>query len=629
MKRTHTCGALRADDDGRTVTLNGWVHRTRDHGGVSFFNLRDHAGITQVVVDQEASEELKTIAGKLHMEYCLAVEGTVRRRPEAMVNSEMATGEIELAATRIEILSTSEPLPFMIDERSDARDDLRFKYRYLDLRTHSMQRKIRLRSEVMQAVREFLTGENFVEVETPTMIKSTPEGARDFLVPSRLHPGSFYAMPQSPQLYKQLLMVSGFDRYFQLAHCFRDEDARGDRQLEHTQIDMEMSFVSKEDVFAVVEGMMGNIFKRTLDIDLPVTFERLPYDDAMNRFGTDKPDLRYGLELQNFEPFVAGSGFGVFENAVAAGSTVKVLVVPGQAEYSRKQITELEDVAKTYGAKGLAWTKVRSAAGPATQTSGATAGSTGTAGSAEATGSGGPAGDHSGLTLDGGIGKFFASRAGEIATALGAAEGDLLLFVADGWKVATTALGAVRSRLGKDLHLAEPGTFRFAWIVDFPLFEYDEDEKRWAAAHHMFTMPQEQYLETMEEDPGAVKGDLYDLVCNGYELASGSIRIHDPALQSRIFSIVGFDEEEAQRRFGFLLEAFKYGPPPHGGIAPGLDRLVMIMAGEDSIREVIAFPKTANGLSPMDDSPSPVDPAQLAELGLQPAPQQEHPGDEK
>ncbi|MFW5827806.1 MAG: aspartate--tRNA ligase [Alkalispirochaeta sp.] len=608
MKRTHTCGALRAADDGRTVTLNGWVHRTRDHGGVSFFNLRDHAGITQIVVDQDASDELKAIAGKLHMEYCLAVEGIVRRRPEAMVNSEMATGEIELAATRIEILSTCEPLPFMIDERSDARDDLRFKYRYLDLRTHAMQRKIRLRSEVMQAVREFLTGENFVEVETPTMIKSTPEGARDFLVPSRLHPGSFYAMPQSPQLYKQLLMVSGFDRYFQLAHCFRDEDARGDRQLEHTQIDMEMSFVSKDDVFAVVEGMMGNVFKRALDIDLPATFERLPYDEAMYRFGTDKPDLRYELELQDFAPFVEGSGFGVFENAVAGGGSVKVLVVPGQAEYSRKQITELEDVAKTYGAKGLAWTKVRAGDGPA--------------GGAGATS---PTGDTAALTLDGGIGKFFAPRATEIAGALGAGAGDLLLFVADSWKVATTALGAVRSRLGKDLQLAEPGTFRFAWIVDFPLFEYDEDEDRWAAAHHMFTMPQEQYLETMEADPGAVKGDLYDLVCNGYELASGSIRIHDPALQSRIFRIVGFDEEEAQRRFGFLLEAFKYGPPPHGGIAPGLDRLVMIMAGEDSIREVIAFPKTANGLSPMDESPSPVDPEQLAELGLQLAPGLEQP----
>ena len=593
MKRTHSCGALRADHEGQTVTLNGWVHRTRDHGGVAFFNLRDHAGITQVVVDQDAPEDLRDLAGGLHMEYCVAVEGVVRRRPDAMVNNEMDTGEIELAATRMEVLSTCDPLPFMIEERSDARDDLRFQYRYLDLRTPSMQRKIRLRSGVMQAVREYLTAQGFVEVETPTMIKSTPEGARDFLVPSRLHPGSFYAMPQSPQLYKQILMVSGFDRYFQLAHCFRDEDARGDRQLEHTQIDMEMSFVSKEDVFSVVEGMMGLVFKRSLGVELPTRFERLPYDEAMNRFGTDKPDLRFDLELQDFGPFVAGSGFGVFESTVDAGGTVKVLVVPGQADYSRKQITELEEVAKTYGAKGLAWTKVRPAE----------------AGDAAAT-----------VTLDGGIGKFFTSRAEEIAAAVDAQPGDLMLFVADRWKTAVTALGAVRSRLGRDLELAEPGTFRFAWIVDFPLFERNEDEDRWEAAHHMFTMPQEQYLDTMEDDPGAVKGDLYDLVCNGYELASGSIRIHDPALQSRIFRIVGFDEEEAQRRFGFLLEAFKYGPPPHGGIAPGLDRLVMLMAGEESIREVIAFPKTANGLSPMDDSPSPVDARQLAELGLRLAP---------
>ena len=586
MKRTHSCGALRADHDGQTVTLNGWVHRTRDHGGVAFFNLRDFSGITQVVVDQDAADQLRETAAGLHMEYCVAVEGVVRRRPDAMVNSEMATGAVELAATRIQVLSTCEPLPFMIDERSDARDDLRFTYRYLDLRTFAMQRKIRLRSTVMQAVREYLTAEGFVEVETPTMIKSTPEGARDFLVPSRLHPGSFYAMPQSPQLYKQLLMVSGMDRYFQLAHCFRDEDARGDRQLEHTQIDLEMSFVSRDDVFAVVEGMLGRVFQKALGINLPAQFERIPYDEAMNRFGSDKPDLRYAMELQDFVPFVAGSGFGVFESTVADGGTVKALVVSGQADYSRKQITELEEVARTYGAKGLAWTRVR-------------------------------ASDAGGLTLEGGIGKFFAPRATEIVGALGAKEGDLLLFVADSWAIACTALGAVRSRLGRDLELAAPNTFRFAWIVDFPLFEYNADEQRWEAAHHMFTMPQEQYLETLEADPGAVKGDLYDLVCNGYELASGSIRIHDPELQRRIFRIVGFDEEEAERRFGFLLRAFRYGAPPHGGIAPGLDRLVMIMAGEESIREVIAFPKTANGLSPMDESPSPVDPAQLAELGLQ------------
>ena len=596
MKRTHTCGALTAAESGRSVTLNGWIHRTRDHGGVHFLNVRDRYGITQVVIDVDAPQELRELVPTLRMEFCIALEGVVRERPEGMRNDSMATGDIEVAATRIVVLSTSEPLPFMIDERSDARDDVRFKYRYLDLRTFSMQRKIALRNTVMQAVREHLTTLNFIEIETPTMIKSTPEGARDFLIPSRLHPGSFYAMPQSPQLYKQILMVSGFDRYFQIAHCFRDEDARGDRQLEHTQIDMEMSFVGKEEVFSVVEGMMAHVFRKGLGIELETPFPRLTYDDAMNRWGSDKPDLRFDLELRDFAPFVEGSGFGVFENALASGGTVKVLVVPGRADYSRKQITELEDVAKTYGAKGLAWTKVTESDG----------------------GDGVASPDEP--ALEGGIGKFFTARAGEIVVALNARPGDLLLFMADQWKTATTALGAVRSRLGRDLGLMESGTFRFAWVVDFPLFEYDQEENRWAAAHHMFTMPQEQYLDTLESDPGAVKGDLYDLVCNGFELASGSIRIHDPALQKRIFSIVGFDEEEAQRRFGFLLEAFRYGAPPHGGIAPGLDRLVMIMAGEDSIREVIAFPKTATGLSPMDGSPSPVDAQQLVDLGLQLAP---------
>jgi len=598
MKRTHTCGDLRGDHAGTSVVLNGWVHRNRDHGGVHFINLRDRYGITQVVVDKDADEALKSIATALRMEFCIAVEGEVRRRPEGMVNNEMATGAIEVQARRIEVLSRCEPLPFMIDEQSDARDDIRLKYRYLDLRTFGMQRKIQLRHQVTRNIREYLAGEGFIEIETPTMIKSTPEGARDFLIPSRLHPGSFYAMPQSPQLYKQILMVSGFDRYFQIAHCFRDEDARGDRQLEHTQVDMEMSFVGKEEVFRVVEGMLGHTFRNTLGIELPATFERLSYDDAMNRYGTDKPDLRFDLELHDFSSFVSGSGFGVFEGALDAGGTVRVLVVPGRGDYSRKQISELEETAKTYGAKGLAWTRVMSGGDDA----GSDAAGTSAAGTT--------------ITFDGGIGKFFTARAGEIASELGASPGDLLLFVADRWKTATTALGAVRSRLGKELGLIEAGTFRFAWIVDFPLFEYNEDEGRWEAAHHMFTMPQERYLETMEADPGAVKGDLYDLVCNGYELASGSIRIHDPDLQARIFDIVGFDREEAERRFGFLLQAFRYGPPPHGGIAPGLDRLVMLMAGEESIREVIAFPKTANGLSPMDDSPSPVDPKQLEELGL-------------
>ncbi|MCK4514204.1 MAG: aspartate--tRNA ligase, partial [Spirochaetaceae bacterium] len=487
---------------------------------------------------------LKSTAEGLKFEYVIAVEGVVRSRPEEMVNSDMPTGGIEIAATHIEVLTTSETPPFMIDERSDAREDLRLRYRYLDLRSFDMQRKIKLRHDVTFRVREFLHSQDFYEIDTPTMIRSTPEGARDFLVPSRLHPGKFYALPQSPQLYKQILMVSGFDRYFQIAHCFRDEDARGDRQLEFTQIDLEMSFVSKEDVFAVMEGMFGHVFRHTLSIELEPEFVRIPYDDAMNRFGSDKPDLRFEMELSDVTEMVSASEFQVFRSVAESGGAIKALVAPGCATYSRKQITNLEDAAKTYGAKGLAWMKVTENG------------------------------------LEGGISKFFATEATGLVESLGATPGDLLLFVADRWRTACTALGAVRNALGRDLELIDAKLFRFAWIVDYPLFDWNEDAERWEASHHMFTMPQEQYLDTLEEDPGPVRGDLYDLVCNGVELASGSIRIHDPALQRRIFNVVGFPEEEAQRRFGFLLEAFKYGAPPHGGIAPGLDRLVMLMAGE-------------------------------------------------
>jgi len=585
MKRTVTCGELTADSAGSEVILNGWVHRFRDHGGLKFINLRDRYGITQVVVDEDAPDQLKGAAAELKFEYCVAVRGVVRKRPDAMVNAEMATGQIEVAASQLVILSTCDTLPFMVDEKSEARDDLRLKYRYLDLRSFSMQRKIRLRHDVAFRTREYLYSQGFYEIETPSLIKSTPEGARDFLVPSRLHQGEFYALPQSPQLFKQIIMVSGYDRYFQLAHCFRDEDARGDRQLEHTQIDMEMSFVSKEEIFQVVEGMLHHVFRNTIDIELETPFPRFSYADAMNRFGSDKPDLRFDLELVDFSGLAKESEFKVFADVVASGGAVKALRAPGCAEYSRKQITELEEAAKTYGAKGLAWMKVT--------------------GSPQA-----PA-------LEGGISKFFTDRSAEVCGLLGAEPGDLLLFVADRWKTACISLGAVRSRLGKArLDAKSARRFTFAWIIDFPLFEYNDEEDSWEAAHHMFTMPQEEYIDSLESDPGTVKGDLYDLVCNGYELASGSIRIHDPALQRRIFNIVGFSEEEAERRFGFLLDAFRYGPPPHGGIAPGLDRLVMIMAGEESIREVIAFPKNTVGISPMDGSPSPVDENQLAELGL-------------
>jgi aspartyl-tRNA synthetase len=581
-QRTNTCGELRAADIGKSVVLNGWVHRKRDHGGITFINIRDRYGVTQVVVDADSPRELLDIAADLKMEYCLSIRGTVRPRPDTMVNPSMPTGEIEVKAERIQILSRCAPLPFMIDESTDAKEDIRLTYRYLDLRSFSMQKKIRLRHEAAFAVREYLVGKGFYEIETPTFIRSTPEGARDYLVPSRLYPGKFYALPQSPQLYKQILMVSGFDKYFQLARCYRDEDSRGDRQPEFTQIDIEMSFVTREDVLTLVEGLMGHVFKKTLGIQLPAQFVRIPYDEALDRFGTDKPDLRFGMELQDFAPFVdEHCSFQAFHEVVTKGGTVKALVVPGKADYSRKQIEELELKAKVYKAHGLAWMKVS------------------------------PAG-----VLEGGASKFFSDHA-RIIQGLGAKPGDLILLVADEKKkIACTALGAVRTQLGKDLGLGDPAVFAFAWIVDFPLFEYNEEEQRWEAAHHMFTMPQAQYHDSLETDPGAVKGDLYDLVLNGYEIASGSIRIHDPELQKRIFRIVGMTDEETQRKFGFLLEAFKYGPPPHGGIAPGFDRLVMLMAGETSIKEVIAFPKNSFAVSPMDQCPNEVDERQLKELHI-------------
>jgi aspartyl-tRNA synthetase len=580
MKRSVTCGALRAGDAGAAVTLNGWVHRHRDHGGIRFFDIRDRYGITQVVVDADAPSELRTVSDELKFEFCIAVEGTVRARPGTMANPNMPTGEIEVKAVRIVVLSRSEVLPFMIDEKADAKEDTRFTYRYLDLRTGTMQRNMALRHRAAFATREYLVRKGFFEIETPMFIKSTPEGARDYLVPSRLNPGRFYALPQSPQLYKQILMVSGFDRYFQIARCFRDEDARGDRQPEFTQIDIEMSFVSREDVFELVEGLMAHIFKESIAKNIETPFQRVPFEEAMNLYGSDKPDLRFDMTMKDFAPLARKGSFEVFRKVVEGGGAVKALVAPGCGEYSRKQITELEAVAKVYGAAGLAWMKVTESG------------------------------------LDGGVSKFFAEQAAEIRSTLGATPGDLILLVGADFRTACVSLGAVRAQLGRELKLADPAVFKFCWIIDFPLFEWNAEEKKWDPAHHMFTMPQERFLQDFEKRPGEVKGDLYDLVCNGVELASGSIRIHDAALQKRIFSFLGLSEEQAQKRFGFLLEAFRYGPPPHGGIAPGFDRLVAMMAGESTIRDVIAFPKNTLGQCPMDDSPSEVDPRQLEDLHI-------------
>ena len=584
MKRTIDCGSLRKSDAGRNVILNGWVHRKRNHGGIFFINLRDRYGVTQVTVDTTSDAAgLAEICAELRNEYCIAVEGTARARPDDMVNPSMATGEIEVVASRIEILGRCDVLPFQVDEESNAGEDLRLRYRYLDLRSAAMQERIRLRSEVTFAIREWMIARGFYEIETPTFIRSTPEGARDFLVPSRLYPGKFYALPQSPQIYKQLLMVSGFDKYFQIARCYRDEDARGDRQLEFTQLDIEMAFVNRDDVLELVEGLYGYVFKKTIGVDLPARFRRLTFDEAMETYGTDKPDLRFEMPLRDFAPYVEAGAFQAFKDALAApGGGVKALVAKGKADYSRKQIEELEAHAKIYKAHGMAWMKVTGES-----------------------------------SLEGGVSKFFGENAAQIIGGLGAEAGDLILIVADSKRqVANTALGAVRSKLGKDLGFCDPKCFEFVWIVDYPLFEYNEDENRWEAAHHLFSWPQEKYHATLESDPGSVKGDLYDLVLNGYELASGSIRVHDPELQKRIFSVVGFDSEEAEKRFGFLTNSFKYGAPPHGGIAPGMDRLVMIMSGQASIKEVIAFPKNSFGVSPMDDCPGEVDQKQLDELCL-------------
>jgi aspartyl-tRNA synthetase len=588
MKRTATCGELSAQDSGREVVLNGWVHRNRDHGGVTFINLRDRYGITQVVFDDTCAADLKERAASLKMEYCVAIKGKVNQRPDSMINKDMATGEIEILATELEILTTCETLPFMIDGDSEANETLRLKYRYLDLRREKMQKHMALRHRVSFAVREHFENLGFYDIETPTLIKSTPEGARDFLVPARMQPGKFFALPQSPQLYKQILMVSGFDKYFQIAHCYRDEDLRGDRQFEFTQVDFEMSFVSKEDIFQVVEAQMAHIFKKTMNVDIPIPFPRLSYHEAMDSYGSDKPDLRIDMKFQDFSSLVPKAEFGVFKSILSEGGTIKAMVVPGVApQYSRKKISELEETAKTYGAKGLAWMKVTADG------------------------------------LDGGIAKFFAPIAEEVKSLLGAKADDLILFGAGDWKTACTSLGAVRSRLAKDLNLVKWDDFRFAWVIDFPLFDWNEDEKKWDPAHHMFSMPQEEFKDTMEDNPGAVIGDLYDLVVNGYELASGSVRIHDPEIQKRVFNVVGFPEAEAEERFGFLLEAFRYGAPPHAGLAYGLDRLVMLMCGEDSLKEVIAFPRMSTGTNPLDDSPARVDTDQLDDLKIKLIPVEE------
>ena len=582
-RRTVTCGELSSGDEGRQVVLNGWVTGLRDHGGILFLDLRDRYGRTQLVADTDAPAELLEEIRSLQAETVIAARGLVRLRAEGQANPDRTTGEIEVALQEIQVLGPSRPVPFEIVDKEESSQETRLRFRYLDLRRRPMLEALEARSRFLMAVRSRLHEEGFLEVETPILTKATPEGARDYLVPSRVHPGKFYALPQSPQLFKQLLMVGGVDRYFQVARCFRDEDLRADRQPEFTQIDLEMSFVEEEDVLSTVENMVSAAFKEGFGIDAPAPFPRLTWKEAMDRFGSDKPDLRFGLEIVDFTREAKDSAFRVFSGAVASGGVVRGIRVPGGAErISRKGLDALEGAAREGGAKGLAWLKI--AAG------GKTAGP---------------------------LSRFYQGEELEkLVAAFGAGEGDLLLFGAGGERVVATSLGLVRSALGGMLDLAKPGEFRFLWVTDFPLFEKEEKTGRWGPSHHPFTAPKDWSLEGLEEDPGSLLSRAYDLVLNGSEVASGSIRIHRADTQEEIFRFLGIGPGEAKAKFGFLLEALEYGAPPHGGIALGVDRLTALALGLDSIREVIAFPKTTSAACPLTGAPSAVSPDQLEELGI-------------
>ena len=583
MLKTHNCGELRASHAGQQVTLAGWVHRWRDQGGLVFLDLRDRWGITQIKVDQQTAPDAHNQAKEVRSEWVIQVTGTVILRPEGMQNPDIATGDIELEVSELRVLNRAKTPPFYINKDEKVEEALRMRYRYLDLRRPAMQANLVLRHNVIRFIRNYLSERGFIEIETPILFKTTPEGARDYLVPSRLHPGKFYALPQSPQQLKQLLMVAGYERYFQIARCFRDEDQRGDRQPEFTQLDLEMSFVEREDVMNLIEDLMTRLVEEVTDCELVTKpFPRLSHAEALARYGTDKPDLRYGLEIVELSDIAGQSEFRVFADAVAADDPVRAICVPGCGSYSRKQLGELEDIAKTAGAKGLAWMAI----------------------------------EENGEVRSP-ISKFFNDdQIKAMIARLGASPGDLILFAADIQPIVCSVLDALRREMAGRLGLADPNKVAFCWVIDFPLFEWNSDEHRWDPSHHLFTAPMWEDLPLLDSDPGRVRGQQYDLACNGYEIAGGSIRIHDRAVQEKIFGLIGLDIEVAKERFGHMLEAFEYGTPPHGGIAPGIDRIVMILARQPNIREVIAFPKTQQAADLMAGAPSEADPEQLKELHI-------------
>ncbi|MFC3211794.1 aspartate--tRNA ligase [Planomicrobium okeanokoites] len=582
MTRTHYCGEVNETAIGQRVSIKGWVQKRRDLGGLIFVDVRDRSGIVQAVFNPEISKETVEVGEKLRNEFVVHIEGLVVERADGQINAALKTGKIEIQVDSASIINAAKNPPFAIEDNTDVSEDLRLKYRYLDLRRPEMFETFKMRSDVTKSIRRFLDEEGFLEVETPILTKSTPEGARDYLVPSRVHDGEFYALPQSPQLFKQMLMVSGFDKYFQIARCFRDEDLRADRQPEFTQIDMEMSFQTMEEILEMNERLMVQMMKEVKGIDIEPKFERMEYTEAMERFGSDKPDVRFGMELIDVSELVKDSSFKVFAGAVENGGQVKLINVKGQAaNYSRKDIDALGEFAGRYGAKGLAWMKV------------------------EEDGIKGP------------IAKFFEGEAAQgLMEAAGAEAGDLLLFVADKKAVVADALGALRMKFGKELGLIDESVYKFLWITDWPLFEYDEKEGRYYAAHHPFTMPYEEDIDKLTTEPQNVRAQAYDLVLNGFELGGGSARIYRRDIQEKMFEVLGFSEEEARAQFGFLMEAFEYGTPPHGGIAFGLDRLVMLLAGRTNLRDTIAFPKTASASDLLTNAPSPVSKDQLDELSL-------------